>query len=129
MLCIRCGRLACSLGGNMTFDDILNAAREKTGGLTDPDSDSWRIGLEILLHDHAKQDILNERGWAAMKARYVDCLATRMQVDDYIRRNPSVVKAPIKRPVFILGMPRTGTTMVSYLMDADPATRSFLKWE
>jgi hypothetical protein len=35
----------------------------------------------------------------------------------------------VRRPVFILGMPRTGTTMVSYLMDADPANRSLLKWE
>lgn len=36
---------------------------------------------------------------------------------------------PVKRPVFILGMVRTGTTMASYLMDADPAVRSLLKWE
>jgi hypothetical protein len=31
--------------------------------------------------------------------------------------------------VFILGMPRTGTTLVSYLLDTDPANRSLLKWE
>jgi hypothetical protein len=114
---------------SLTFDDIVKGAREKTGDLPDPDSDSWRIGLEILLRDHARADILSERGWAAMKARYIECLAARMQVDDFIRRNPEVAKTPISRPVFILGMPRTGTTMVSYLMDADPATRSFLKWE
>jgi hypothetical protein len=58
-----------------------------------------------------------------------NALATRLRIDDYIRRNPTVVDAPIKRPVFILGMPRTGTTMLSYLLDADPARRSFLKWE
>jgi hypothetical protein len=52
-----------------------------------------------------------------------------MRVDDYIRHNPRVTNAPVKRPVFILGMPRTGTTMASYLMDADPANRSLLKWE
>jgi Sulfotransferase family len=113
----------------LTFDDVVEGARQKTGGLPDPDSDSWRIGLEILLRDHAKADFLNERGWTAMRARYVDCLATRMQVDEFIRKNPEVTKASIKRPVFILGMPRTGTTMVSYLMDADPGTRSILKWE
>src|SRR5688500_10980344 len=116
-------------GQGMTFDDIVNAAREKTGGLPDPDSDSWRMGLEILLHDHQKADILSERGWGIMKNRYVDALSTRMQVDDYIRKNPAVIEAPVERPVFILGMPRTGTTMVSYLFDADPATRSLLKWE
>ena len=113
----------------MNFDDVVNAAREKAGGLPDPDSDSWRMGLEILLHDHHKQDVLTERGWGIMKNRYVDALATRMQVDDFIHSNPSVVDTPVERPVFILGMPRTGTTMVSYLMDADPGTRSLLKWE
>src|SRR5438094_660551 len=113
----------------MTFDEIVDAARAKTGGLPDPDSDSWREGLEILLRDHAKADILSERGQASMKSRYVDALATRMHVDDYIRQHPEVAEAPVERPVFILGMPRTGTTMVSYMMDADPANRSLLKWE
>jgi len=52
-----------------------------------------------------------------------------MQVDDYVRRNPAVLERPVTHPVFILGMVRTGTTMTSYLMDADPATRSLLRWE
>jgi hypothetical protein len=112
----------------MTLDDILSAARESTR-LPDPDQESWREGLEILLRDHAKADVLTERGWGMVKERYTKALATRMRVDEFIRRNPQVTKAPVKRPVFILGMPRTGTTMASYLMDADPANRSLLKWE
>jgi sulfotransferase family protein len=112
----------------MNVDDILNAARTATD-LAEPDEDSWREGLEILLRDHAKANTLTERGWGIMTSRYVEALATRMRVDDYVRRNPQVTQAPVKRPVFILGMPRTGTTLVSNLLDADPATRSLLKWE
>jgi hypothetical protein len=112
----------------MKLDDVLNAARANTG-LPDPDQDSWREGLEILLRDHAKAEVLTERGWAMVKARYTEALTTRMRVDDYIRHNPQVTETPVKRPVFILGMPRTGTTMASYMFDADPATRSLLKWE
>ncbi|MFT3928802.1 MAG: sulfotransferase [Spongiibacteraceae bacterium] len=112
----------------MTLSEILNQAREKTL-LADPDSDSWKEGLEILLRDFARADLLSERGVGMMKGRLVEALASRMQVDDFIRRNPEVVNTPVKRPVFILGMPRTGTTMMSYLMDADPANRSLLKWE
>jgi hypothetical protein len=52
-----------------------------------------------------------------------------MRVDNFLRRNPLLLATEIKRPVFILGLVRTGTTMVSYLMDADPANRSLLKWE
>jgi hypothetical protein len=112
----------------MTLDEVLHDARERTG-LAQPESDSWREGLEILLRDHENADVLSERGRERTKARYVDALAARMVVDDYVRRNPDVAAAPIVRPVFILGMPRTGTTMVSGLMDADPANRSLLKWE
>lgn len=112
----------------LTFDDVVNAAREKSGA-PDPDTDSWREGLEILLRDHAKADCLTERGWGIMKNRYVEALAARMQVDEFIRKNPAVAQAPVQRPVFILGMPRTGTTVLSYLMASDPANRSILRWE
>jgi hypothetical protein len=112
----------------LTFDEVVNAAREKSGA-PDPDTDSWREGLEILLRDHVKADCLTERGWGIMKNRYVEALAARMQVDDFIHKNPAVVQVPVQRPVFILGMPRTGTTVLSYLMASDPANRSILRWE
>jgi hypothetical protein len=111
-----------------TLDDILNAARAATG-LPDPEQDSWREGLEILLRDHARTDVLTERGRGILKARYAEALGARMRVDDYIRHNPNVANAPVPRPVFILGIPRSGTTMVSYLLAADPQNRSLLKWE
>lgn len=112
----------------MTLDEILNAARDKTS-VADPESDSWREGLEILIRDHHATDSLSERGWGMIKARYVEALAARMRVDDYLRKHPSLADAAIERPVFILGMPRTGTTLISHLMDSDPANRSLLKWE
>ena len=112
----------------MTFDEILDDARKATG-LPDPEQDSWREGLEILTRDHQRADVLTERGQAMLKARYTNALATRMRVDDYLRQNPELTATAVHRPVFILGMPRTGTTMVSYLMDADRANRSLLKWE
>lgn len=113
----------------MKFDDIVNAARVKTGGLANPDVDSWQEGLEILLHDHVKQDLLTERGWQIMTGRYTNALATRMAVDEFMRQNPAVAQTPITRPVFILGIPRSGTTLVSNLMASDPANRSLLRWE
>lgn len=112
----------------MTFDDIVNTARELTG-LPDPDQDTWQEGLHILMRDHAKAQLLSEKGEAILKRRYVNALATRMRVDDYIRKHPEVLEQPVVRPVFILGLVRTGTTMTSYLMDSDPANRSLLRWE
>jgi predicted secreted protein len=113
----------------LTLNDILDAAREKTGGLANPDDDSWREGLEILLKDHARENRLTERGWDSVRNRYTNCLASRMMVDEYHRQHPQLASTVIVRPVFILGMPRTGTTMVSYLFESDPAVRSMLRWE
>jgi hypothetical protein len=112
----------------LTFDLIHQGAREATG-LPDPDIDSWREGLEYLLHDHAKAGVLTERGEKLLQGRYTKALSSRMQIDDFLRRNPDVAKSTVHRPVFIIGMVRTGTTMVSYLMDSDPANRSLLRWE
>jgi len=112
----------------MNFDQIVNEARESTG-LPDPDRDTWQEGLQILMRDHQRSGLLTERGEAILKRRYVGALANRMRVDDHIRRNPEILEIPIKRPVIILGLVRTGTTMTSYLMDSDPANRSLLRWE
>jgi hypothetical protein len=114
---------------SLSIEQVREDARVQTGGLADPDCDSWCEGLEILLRDHARENRLTERGWQGVRNRYVNCLATRMAVDDYHRRHPELADTVIERPVFILGMPRTGTTMVSYLMESDPAVRSMLRWE
>jgi len=113
----------------MKFENIVDAARTKTGGLANPDVDSWQEGLEMLLHDHVKQDMLTERGWQIMTGRYTNALATRMKVDEFMRQNPDVAQTPITKPVFILGIPRSGTTLVSNLMASDPANRALLRWE
>ena len=112
----------------MTPNEVLDAACRETG-LSEFASPSWREGLEILSADHAKAGLLNDVGKGWVRQISVSALATRLRIDDYIRKHPQVLDTPIKRPVFILGMPRTGTTMTSYLMAADPRARSHLKWE
>jgi hypothetical protein len=112
----------------MTPDEILEAAQRETG-LSEFASESWRDGLEILLADHAKVGKLNEFGRGWVRQICTNALATRLRIDDHLRKHPEILETPIKRPVFILGMPRTGTTLLSYLLGADPGRRSLLKWE
>jgi hypothetical protein len=111
-----------------TVAGLLEEAKKRTG-LSEFSNDSWREGLEILLRDHAQIDMINDVGRAWIDNILINALCTRLRVDDYHRRNPELAAMPVKRPVFILGVPRTGTTLLSYLMDSDPARRSLLKWE
>ncbi len=47
---------------------------------------------------------------------------------DRHRRFPTEA-APQARPLVIIGLPRTGTTLLADLVDRDPANRSILRWE
>ena len=111
-----------------TPDDVLTLAQQRTG-LTDVDSDSWRPGLAILLEELNTSSVVTPSGRDHQIDSYVKALSNRLQVHDYVRRNPDVLDEKIERPLVTLGMPRTGTTVISYLLDQDPARRSLLHWE
>lgn len=110
-----------------TPDDVLHQAQEQTG-LEDLDSDSWREGLGIVLEE-IEDPRESDGGRAMVLDRAVKALANRLRVEDYARQHPEVRDEVIERPLFIMGMPRTGTTAASYLLAQDPARRSLLKWE
>lgn len=112
----------------LTLEGLLSAATQQTG-LDTFHNESWREGYEILLSDMAKTDLINDIGRGFITKVLLDGLKTRLQVDEYHRQHPDLAATPVTRPVFILGAPRTGTTLTSYLFDADPARRSLLKWE
>ncbi|SCX32399.1 sulfotransferase family protein [Mycolicibacterium fluoranthenivorans] len=111
-----------------TPDDVLKLAQQRTGQ-TDIDSDSWRAGLEALLDEINTSTSFTQHGRDHIINDAVNALARRLQVHDYIQRHPEVLDTPVERPIFTLGMPRTGTTVISYLLDQDPARRSLLHWE
>jgi hypothetical protein len=44
-------------------------------------------------------------------------------------RWPAIADVPVRRPVFILGLPRCGTSLLHALMGSDPSVRTPLQWE
>jgi hypothetical protein len=61
--------------------------------------------------------------------QFVDALWNRLRVVDYYKQHPEVADEQVERPLVILGLPRTGTSLASYLLDQDPQRRSLLTWE
>lgn len=112
----------------MRADDIIQTAREKAQ-LDQFDSETFREGLELAVEALDANPLRTDHGKAFLAHMYSDNLATRLKVADYARRHPEVREQKIERPVFIMGMPRTGTTLVSYLLGADRRRRSLLRWE
>jgi hypothetical protein len=111
-----------------TPDDVLKLAAQRTG-LSDIDSDSWRTGLAIVLDEANNSPAFNPFGRTQIIDQCVNALGRRLQIHDYIQSHPGVLDEPVERPLVVLGMPRTGTTVISYLLDQDPRRRSLLHWE
>lgn len=111
-----------------TADDVFRLAAQRTG-LTEIDSDSWRDGLVIMLDDLNNSPAFTPYGRERILTDATEALGRRLQVHSYIQAHPEVLDAPVERPLIVLGMPRTGTTVISYLLDQDPARRSLLHWQ
>jgi sulfotransferase family protein len=111
-----------------TPDDVLELVRQRSA-LSEIDSDSWRPGLAILLEELNASPVITPQGRENQIEQYVSALSNRLQVHDYVQQHPEVLEEKIERPLVTLGMPRTGTTVISYLLDQDPARRSLLRWE
>ncbi len=91
---------------------------------------SWREGLDIYLESLAESAQLNEIGVGVAEDGIVTDLANRLR--DRASGAPTIPTAAeqeIRRPIIIVGQPRTGTTILHDLMAQDPANRAPLSWE
>jgi hypothetical protein len=115
----------------LNADAIVEQAM-KTTGLQEFDSDSYREGLEVFVRDFNNgiaKGLYTDAGIERVRGDCVHYLSNRLKVWDYLKQNPELLDRPIERPVFVMGIPRTGTTLLSNLLAADPARRSPLEWE
>ena len=113
-----------------TFDEasILAEARAKAG-LRDFGDESFRAPLRVLLRSLETEAHLNAAGRAAQHARIVDSLVVRLSAEDHFRRHPEILEEKIESPVVIVGLARTGTTLLQRLLASDPFFQAVLWWE
>lgn len=112
----------------MTVDDVIAAARSQTG-LTEFGDPAALEGLRRLVDAHAEEARFTERGTQLAQRDLVKYMAGRMRIEDWLARHPELVERPVEKPMFVFGLPRTGTTLVINLLAADPMRRAFLRWE
>lgn len=110
------------------ISSYLDAARATTG-LADFGDDSFRDGLERLVTSVAAEAALGDAGIAAMNARIIGLLAERLRIEDWYRRHPEIDNEQIVRPLVGVGLPRTGSTALAFMLAQDPNARSLLLWE
>ena len=112
----------------MTVDELIAKARSATG-LDDLGDPTMLEGLERLVAAGNTEARLTEVGAPRWEASLVATLSNRLRIVDYLKGHPELLERPIDRPMFVFGLPRTGTTLTINLLNADPARRCFLRWE
>jgi Sulfotransferase family len=112
----------------LSATELETMACEQTG-LSDFGDGSHRDGLERLVGSMNAEAGLSESGEVMLLHRLVNLLTSRLQIEDTYRANPSIEKEEVEGPVFVIGLPRTGTTALSQLVASDPQFRSLRTWE
>jgi len=108
---------------------LVEQACELAGSDDFGPDDTWRDGLTRLCDGFASEARLNDLGVEIAVMDVVNPLKSRLQIVKWRKENPDVATAPITRPIFIVGQPRTGTTILFDLLAQDPALRPPLTWE
>lgn len=109
-------------------DDLVAEARAATG-LEDLGPDDHREGLELYCEAAFGEARLSELGAMAVRGNLLASLVNRLKVVDHAARHPEVTARPVTAPIFVIGMFRAGTTLLSNLLDQDPANRALIRWE
>jgi hypothetical protein len=112
----------------MDPDALIAQAREQTA-LDDLGGDGFREGLGVLARSLDEEAELHDVGRPIAKGQLLRALTTRLRVVDWLQRHPEILEQAVPAPIFVLGLPRTGTTALSGLLASDPATRSLRTWE
>jgi Sulfotransferase family len=90
---------------------------------------SFVRALEHLVESCNEEADLSVFGARALKSDVLRCLRNLLQFDDVEAVSPSVLSRPIQAPVFITGMPRSGTTFLHRLILQDPSTAAPLLYQ
>jgi hypothetical protein len=109
-------------------DAALQRAREATG-LQSFGSDDFLEPLRILLQDIHEADHLTNMGHLTVYAVLAMQLESRLCVENLVARNPQITDAPVKAPVIIAGLPRTGTTHLHNLLSQVSGLRYIPYWQ
>jgi len=109
-------------------EQLIRHAQRRTG-LRDWGDESFLAGLEHLTAALRQQAQLTQIGRITAYLNLLDHLCVRLRLIDYRANRPEVAAQHIQRPLFIVGLPRTGTTILHELIGQDLSFRAPASWE
>jgi hypothetical protein len=110
--------------------ESLKASAIKATGLDDfgVDDDNYQEALSVLLESFRNDADLTELGSKMHRFFVRNALVARLVSEAAFKHYPQHVDVPIERPIFVTGLPRTGTTAIHRLLAADPRHQGLELW-
>ena len=109
-------------------DELIANARADTG-LTELDEPDIVAPLRVLTRALREEARLTPGGRYFWSGRLHGILVARLRGRDWVRRHPEILEEQVPPPVVILGLSRTGTTLLHRLIAADTRFYSAAWWE
>jgi hypothetical protein len=109
-------------------ESVLAAAR-RAAGVDDFGDESFREPLREVLRGLEREARLTLVGRIAARQDVIGLLVTRLRMRQDRLRHPAIAAEKVEKPLFIVGLPRTGSTLLHHLLAQDPESRVAQAWE
>jgi len=102
----------------LDYDALHKEARQRSG-LTDFGAFEYEPALRALINSINTESGMNTGGFWGQRERITNILVSRARIEELIKQHPSIADEVINEPVVIVGLPRTGTTMLHRILASD----------
>ncbi|RRR99798.1 sulfotransferase family protein [Glycomyces terrestris] len=115
-------------GVDRVFDGMVRRAEQQAGSDASA-APAFIDSYRFLMRQIARLDSLSLIGWQG----FVDDLTRRMtnhlRVERLIAEHPEIAASPVRRPIVVVGLPRTATTLTHKVLIQPEGNRAPLMWE
>jgi len=108
--------------------DLIETAKRRCG-LDDFGQGDFFEALSRLFRSCQDEAQLNLIGKIALRTDVLETLCARLQMQRDRQLYPEISRQEIREPLFIVGLPRSGTSVLHRLLAVDPQHRCPLMWE
>lgn len=116
-------------GIRFEVEPMVAEAQRRAGGLSDFGEGPFLEPLSLLLDSIRREAQLNAIGRLIARERVLGHVVNRLGYVGDRKRHPAIAKERIEKPIFIIGLPRTGTTILHDILAQDPDNRAPITWE
>src|SRR5262249_7232076 len=112
----------------LSAEDLIERAR-RSARLADFGNTPFREGLQVLLRACAEEADLSLFGRIGTRWDVGRLLTNLLRLRSEELKAPEILEEPVERPIFITGLPRSGTTFLHQLLAADEHNQVPRVWQ